>query len=246
MIATYIETAASKPITKRQFEALWESFGAEIEGDMDIMGDPRRVMFYLRQRADGVDAVWAKCSAAQKGPGAKTDQLFFEGRHNLDQQFSDNPRQLAEMERITSQMGFKPPRNAVYEPSLAEFPFDPRAFVTGGRGEAQKRAEAKGFQRSGAKVYDGMIGMKGIQPENPIPAGKLAPDLVAEGVRGMIAANPDLARVPLRELASEVQAKHGFTDANLVERPTGLSPSASALLGKVLAKKAAQKKKPRK
>jgi hypothetical protein len=242
MIAGYI--IKTKPMTKRQFEQLWTQFGDEITSELQILCDPRRVMFYLRQRRAGVEPVWAKMTAEGMAPGAKTDREFFEGRHTLDQQFSDNTMQLGEMERATKAMGFKPPRNSVYEPSLAQFPWDPRAFITGGRGEVEKRAEAMGFVSEGAgKSYDGLVKMRPRQPENPTPAGKLAPDLVAGLIQQKIAANPDLARVPMRDLAADVQAQHGFQDANLVSRPTGLDPTANALLGKVLAKKAAQKKR---
>lgn len=209
----------------------------EAERDSDLMARPNAIPLYFGIRENGEDHRFAAMCACRMAPRAETDREYYEGRHTLDQQFSDNPRQIREMEDFHQRIGFKPNRNSTYEPGLARFPFDPRAFITGGRTEIKRRCEQAGV------ACEGSVKVKGRQPENPTPAGKLAPDLVAQMIQQKVAANPDLARVPLRDLAADVQSQHGFSDANLVTRPTGLSPSANALLGKALAKKAAQKQR---
>ena len=155
---------------------------------------------YVTSREQGNDHRWALMCACQQAPGANTDREFFAGRHTLAKQFDGNEAQLNEIVAAARRKGYNPSPSDVYDSTLARDLGDPAAFISasGGRTQLRRTCEARGIGR---------------QPENPIPAGRLADDLIAEEVEKRIAANPDLARTDIRDLVADVRDKHEFTDA---------------------------------
>jgi hypothetical protein len=166
---------------------------------------------YLEQIAMGAAPRMAEMIALRKAPRVMTDSVFFEGRGTLDKQFEGTPcGQLDELINAAKAAGYTPNPNDVYEPGLAEFFGDPKAFVppTGGMGHVQRVCEERGVGCQGA------INLKGRAPEKEPEHCRLAPDLVQEQVAAMVAANPELRyTADPRELAEEVVSKHGFDDS---------------------------------
>lgn len=158
---------------------------------------------------NGVTPRLAEMLALHAAPRAMTDRELFAGVGTLAQQFAGNDLQLNHITAEAQKHGYKPNVNDVYQPGLARFAGDPLAFISpsGGRGQIQKHCEVNGVACHGA------VNIKARELENPVEAGQLAPDIVANLVGQKIAANPDLARVPLRDLAADVIHQHGYDDS---------------------------------
>lgn len=166
---------------------------------------------YLEQIAQGVAPRMAEMIALRKAPRVMTDSVFFEGRGTLDSQFAGTPcGQLDELIAAAKAAGYTPNPNDVYEPGLAEFFGDPRAFVppAGGMSHVRKVCEERGVGCQGA------LALKGRQPDSEPEHCRLAPDLVQEQVAQMIAANPELRyTADPRDLAAEAVHQHGYDDS---------------------------------
>jgi hypothetical protein len=195
-------------MTPKQLQRLLNKYDPQWR-DADLVRDTGRVLAYLELREQGASHNWAAMCAAQKAPASRTDREFFAGRHTLAQQFAGNEQQLAAIVDAARRQGFEPQANMIYDSTLARTLGDPQAFLSpsGGVGELRRKVEAVGGS------YDGAVKIKARQPEQPPEAAPLAPDLVADLIEQKVRENPDLARVDRRDLAAEVQSKHGYSDA---------------------------------
>lgn len=104
-----------------------------------------------------------------QGPALNTDAAFLAGTEN-GRQFEKQPaigefyRKVAEKEGVSV-------TGKVYKSSLASYPGDPRAWVSG-RGDVQRLCEERGLECSGA------VKVKGRPPEEAPNAVDVAPDIV--------------------------------------------------------------------
>ncbi len=139
---------------------------------------------YLKCRAEGTGHKLAEMFALQQPPMSNTDREFLEGRGGCYDQFQGSPqgeyyRQVAESE------GFNP-QGKVYLSGLANYPGDPRAWVSG-RGDVQRVCEERGFD------CDGSVRVRAARHKDMAPAAEgVAPDLVDQHVAAALEADPGL------------------------------------------------------
>lgn len=206
-------------MTPQKLQTLLDKYDPDWR-DQDLLRDHGILMTYLELREQGQSHRWAAMCACQKPPGSKTEREFFAGRHTLAQQFEGNDGQLNAIVAAARRKGFEPSANMIYDSTLADDLGDPKAFISpgGGTTELRRKVEFAG------KGCDGAVKIKAREPERPIEAGPLAPDLVQEIIEQKIQQNPDLARVDRRDLVADVREKHGFTDARRSGQHTLESP----------------------
>lgn len=149
-------------------------------------------------------ARFAEMLQTRQAPRCMTDAVFFEGQGTLASQFGSDTRSLEQVTQAAIRQGYTPNPNDVYNAQLARSVGDPLAFIpaSGGRGYV-----ADVLRKQGRSSVDGAVI---VHSETKAPKRKrLGDDLVREGMQEMIAANPDLARIDKRDLASEVISRHG-------------------------------------
>lgn len=171
-----------------------------------------RLAAYLWLReVRGCDHRFAVMLALQEAPRAMTDREYMEGRHNWVSDVSGDAGELMKIARRNAAAeGVAPPSDtAVYEPGLADYPLDPKAFVSGGRNELRRKCEARGLD------CDGPVKVRAHR-QKEVHAGRLGQDIVDNIVANKVRANPDLARkVSRRDLEADVRSEHQFTDKRL-------------------------------
>lgn len=142
---------------------------------------------------------------SKQGPGLSTDSTFFSGAGTLDRQFGKDKQALQEVVTGAKRSGFRPTGNELYQPSLARFPGDPRAFISQADGKAKVR---KIVEETGTGC-EGAITVKAREPEQePQVKHKLAPQIVRRHLREKLK-NPDNARRDRRELVEQIVHEHG-------------------------------------
>lgn len=163
---------------------------------------------YNEAIANGVTPMMADMLASRQGPGLKTDTTIWGGAGTLDSQFKNNQPHLKLITEAAKKAGYTPNPNYVYQPALAEFLGDPKAFVppSEGNSHVRKVCEERGWGCEGA------VKIKTPQGPPPKPV-KLAESLIREGVTKMVTDNPDLARKPIRQLREAVIDKHAPQDS---------------------------------
>lgn len=119
-----------------------------------------------------------------------TDSQYYRGKGTLMNQFR-NRHDLNVRLKASGKRGFRPSANDVYEPCLASYPGDPKAFISGGRGQIKRRQEEM---------------RRGEPTDNKVP---LAENLVREKARTAIRQNPELAHLPKGKLRERILEKHG-------------------------------------
>lgn len=199
-------------MTPLKLKALLDKYDPDWR-DADLLRDHAVLLTYLELREQGQAHRWAAMCACQKPPGSKTEREFFAGRHTLAQQFAGNEGQLEAIVAAARRKGFEPSASMIYDSTLADDLGDPKAFISAGGGTTELRRK---IEFAGCGTIDGAVRVKPRQPDRPIEAGPLAPDLVQEIIDQKIQENPDLARVDKRDLAADIRHKHGFTDARRV------------------------------
>lgn len=105
---------------------------------------------YETLRRQGQSHNMAEMLTFRQSPGAQTDREFQMGHQRLADQVGDDPMY---MQQITSNYraatgGLSPNINDQYMPSLANFPGDPRAFVSSA-GDVKRLAEERNVSVSG-------------------------------------------------------------------------------------------------
>jgi hypothetical protein len=189
---------------------------------------------YLTLLRNGNSPQFAEMLALRQAPASKTDREFLAGRGMLADQIGC-PHQLNDIVGAAQAHGYTPGANDVYDPGLARFMGDPEAFIPpqDARGHVKRVCEARGW------AAHGMVEVKHRQPEKEPENCRLAPDLIEERMRHMIADNPDLARKDKAELAAEIVEKHGMPAKGIpVEaRPQQIDPSKAVPMRKRRPKK---------
>ena len=131
--------------------------------------------------------------AHRKGPFLMTDSVYCEGRCNGNQfeatpWVGDHHLAVAKSEGVDI-------TGKVYEPQMAEYPGDPKAWVTG-RGDIQRYCE-----EVGANCY-GAVQARHHRTE-PVKEEVVAPDLLEMHTDMRIEKNPELAHKPREEVKEE-------------------------------------------
>lgn len=144
---------------------------------------------YARIRLAGESHRLALMLATRKPPGIVTDSVFLKERRH-GQQFASCPA-LGNYYRRTAEGLGQSTTGKVYLPSLADFPGDPSAWVSG-RGDVERVARAKGY---------GVSGLVNVKPSErePIPDVEIAPEIVEREVAEILRENPDARPEDVRE-----------------------------------------------
>lgn len=137
--------------------------------------------------------------------GMMTDDVFLSGLPQV-QHMPSRP-EFKQLLQNAMKHGYRPKPTDVYQPALARFRGDPRAFVNHGqaRGHIAAICDAEG------RGCEGAVNRSPREPEvDPWekPKYKLSPKLVREMVRKKVAKDPDLARMDRRELIEKVVSEH--------------------------------------
>lgn len=141
-----------------------------------------------------------------KTPRGVTNDSFLGTRGTLASQFDGDPDVFRQVISNAQRAGYNPSSSDVYLSQLADYPGDPKAFVSRSRGGRQQVADV--LNEKGVADMSGSVKAKGRQ-DAPPPAVKLGTDLVESNVDKMIKKTPDLKKVDRRELRSEAVKKHG-------------------------------------
>lgn len=142
-----------------------------------INAGPVAIKLFLYSKDKGNSDRMAEMLALQKPPLGHTDSSWLAGRGKLLDQFDGDERYTRLLREESRKRGFDPGENKVYLPTLAQEPFDRRAFVSD-RGEAVKYAEDLGI----ALDIEGRRVVEAREPEeDPYEtAPKLCPKIARE------------------------------------------------------------------
>jgi hypothetical protein len=147
---------------------------------------------------------------SRKAPGVKTDDTFLAGVGNLDRQIED-PLQLEAITQNAIRHGYRPAVSDFYNPMLADFEGDPKAFLNHGQG----RAHVKKVLESKGQWMDRDGDVHSVEPlEDPFknPLHKLSPKIVRRIKGEKFRENPDLLRADQKELESNIVETHGWNE----------------------------------
>ncbi|MAH50426.1 hypothetical protein CMI37_31685 [Candidatus Pacearchaeota archaeon] len=136
--------------------------------------------------------------------GCVTDSTFMAGVGTLDKQFEGDEVALDRIVETAKQKGYTPMPGDFYQPGLADYEGDPKAFVKS-RADVRERCIERGVPCEGSvKVGEEEVP---AQPERVIKKRvKLAKDIVARKLAQAKKRNPDLNVAQTR---SEIIEKHG-------------------------------------
>ena len=143
---------------------------------------------------------------AQEFGGMMTDDVFLAGLPQI--QHMHNKAEQEYICRKAKEGGYTPKPTDVYQPGLARYKGDPRAFVNHG----QARGHVRHICESEGRACEGAVNVEAREPEaDPWdkPKHKLSPRLIKEMAQKQVAADPKLARLDKRELVEKVVAEHG-------------------------------------
>ena len=139
-------------------------------------------------------------------PNIQTDSTFFRGVGMLGDQI-DTPKDLDMRVNAARRHGYSPGQNDMYIPTLAQFPGDPRAFVSqaDGRGEIKRRCIRNQTSCEGLVNYQA-----GQRP--PRPKVKLAEQTIRRYMKQAIKKDPGAANTPekKRALRERIIQAHAF------------------------------------
>lgn len=145
----------------------------------------------------GTSPALAEMFALGQPPMSNTDREFLEGRCNGNQ-FSGQPwvGDLYKREALAAGVN---PVGKIYMASLATYPGDPGAWVSG-RGDIQRRCELHGW---GA---DGTVNLP-VRAVAERSDGRLADDIVENKVQEILDVTPEASRVDTEDLREQVREK---------------------------------------
>lgn len=142
---------------------------------------------------------------SRQAPGISTDSTLFSGAGTLSAQFKGDTESLNNVVRNAKRAGYNPTGNELYQPGLARFPGDPRAFISQAEGKAKVR---KIVEQDGTGC-EGAVTVKAREPEHePKQKHKLAPQIVKRHMRSMLQ-NPENAKRDRREMVEQIVHEHG-------------------------------------
>jgi len=147
---------------------------------------------------NGCSPKLAEMFSTGQAPSPRTDNTFLEGRWN---QFEKTPWLGDAYKRVADAHGFDV-KGKVYLSQLAEFPGDPRAWVSG-RGDVQKVCEERGWGCSGSVS----VKAQGIDQEPKQVA--IADDIVQDRVESILEKLPaeDRPHVDTVDLTEQVKER---------------------------------------
>ncbi len=166
----------------------------------------KKLKKFLRDEAAQNRRNLGEMVATGKTPRGVTNDSFLGTRGTLAKQFEGDPDVFRQVVGNAQAAGYTPSSNDVYLSQLADYPGDPKAFVSRSRGGRGRVAEI--LEEKGVPDLSGSVKARGRQ-DAPPPAVKLGTDLVESNVDKMIKKNPELKRVDRRDLRSEAVKKHG-------------------------------------
>lgn len=152
---------------------------------------------YFTCRINGWSHAGAMMMALASPPMSNTDREFLQGHVN-GSQFQHNEARGDYYAKAAKEAGVST-TGKVYISGLAEFPGDPRAWVSG-RGEAQRVCEERGWEAEGA------VNVKGRQFDHGPPI-ELADDIVEAEASRVLAKHPEPQTVNHEELKHTIREK---------------------------------------
>jgi hypothetical protein len=161
---------------------------------------------------NGCSPRMAEMFAMRQPPAsARGDRELFRDGNTVAKQHALNPTLTDAIIKRAVKHGYRPNANDIYDPGLARFDGDPRAFIPpcGGKSHMREVLEKDGYEVVNAPDDSGNILNVKYRPREPKKPVALAPDLAREMVRKETAANPELARKSKRELTEMVTDKYG-------------------------------------
>jgi hypothetical protein len=144
-----------------------------------VSRDPSVQQHYERCRAEGTSHSLALMFALAQPPMSNTDREFLEGHCN-GSQFGGSPAMGDAYKSIATSAGVDV-TGKVYLSGLAEYPGDPRAWVSG-RGDVAKVCEERGWNCQGS------VNVKAARNDAPagVPGG-VADDILENEVEAVLA-----------------------------------------------------------
>ncbi len=174
--------------------------GAEEAMNFPIISDSMIIQSaYEDMRMMGESHNIAEMLALRQCPMSNTDREFLQGRGGCYDQFNGNEELGAYYRRVAEAHG-QNPTGKVYLSSLAAFPGDPRAWVTG-RGDVQDVCEQRGWGCEGAVN-------RPVTKVAELSGGGIASDVVDGLVAERLEQNPSARPADVREAVIEQHAPH--------------------------------------
>lgn len=184
-------------------------YGSDGEREVYVNGEQltgKKLKKFLREEEEQGRRNLGEMAATGRTPRGVTNDSFLGTRGTLAKQFEGDPDVFRQVVANAQRAGYTPGTNDVYLSQLADYPGDPKAFVSrsrGGRGRVSQILDEKGVPD-----LSGSVKAKGRQDAPPAPV-KLGTDLVESNVQKMVKKNPELKRVDRRDLRAEAIARHG-------------------------------------
>jgi len=144
--------------------------------------------FYVALRLDGEQHAFAEMVANMQPPMSDTDREFLEGHCN-GSQFAKEPHIGDGYAKLAKKMGVDV-TGKVYISGLAEYPGDPKAWVSG-KGDVRRVCEERGWNCRGA------VNVKSEMRQEPQSVG-LSRDVVEEKVNEYLDSVPEVDRAAMR------------------------------------------------
>lgn len=163
-----------------------------------ISADPTIQDAYEGMRRRGESHNLAEMLALQAVPQIVTDNTFLTGHAN-GSQFEKRP-EMGDFYRRRAEAGGQNVKGKVYLSGLAEYPGDPRAWVSG-RGDVQKVCEERGYG------CDGAVTVKRDRSVEPPPPVDVADDIVDEHAQMIVAKEPERGRTPEKKAELKEQVR---------------------------------------
>ena len=195
--------------TKRMeeaYEKLQDSplLSRDTNGQFPTVSDSFAVQaFYEQMRRDGQSHAFAEMAALQQPPGSMgTDSAFWSGGLNSGTHMDHWPWPVRNFYLKKARQHGVDTAGKIYKPSLARFPGDPEAWISG-RGDITKLAEKYNLDVSGAVEHrcDESLMQELVEKKNPpVPIAK---DIVDREVFKECVKNPEKA-LDLEETRAEV------------------------------------------
>lgn len=144
---------------------------------------------------------WSKNSAGitpGKPPLIKSDTTFLAGHCNGNQ--FERQQKIGDLYRREALAAGVDPKGKVYLSSLAAFPGDPQAWVSG-RGDVQRVCEERGWSCSGD------VNVKAREPISAPHEVPIADDLVDKQTAEVLSTIPDAQHVDVADLREQVKER---------------------------------------
>jgi hypothetical protein len=174
-------------------------------------GDKTILEFFLNLVANGESPRMAEALAMQQSPGVGvTDTVYIQdqNRHgrNILERMGGDQRAVDDLRKSLARNGYKLRSDDHYIPTAARFRGDPQAIVNGTQtfGDLQKRLVNRGTATFGAvdTKHD-------AERARTKQHSRLSPSIVKRIDKRNLEADPDLARVSVRDRHADIVEKHG-------------------------------------